>query len=228
VLKGITPVAFWDEFDSQQYKWLQYLLAPMQDGAFQEGQITHPIGKCIFIFAGGTAESLESFGVRKPTELNDQERKKLVGPEREDWLQDVKDYREFKLLKGPDFISRLHGHLDVLGPNPREVGSAGYPDLTWPIRRALMLRSVLGLKDDPRKPDVLEMDMGLLYALLAVSQYKHGARSLEKILLTLTQDMQAGRYHRSALPPDQPTASCRQRFSTLAVSRAMSAGSDSR
>ena len=44
VLEGGTPIVFWDEFDSQNYRWLQYLLAPMQDGKFQEGQITHPIG----------------------------------------------------------------------------------------------------------------------------------------------------------------------------------------
>src|SRR5450756_1903090 len=68
VLRGITPVAFWDEFDSQSYTWLQYLLAPMQDGAFQDGQITHPIGKCIFIFAGGTSPTLQGFGVKEPDE----------------------------------------------------------------------------------------------------------------------------------------------------------------
>ena len=52
VLRGNTPVVFWDEFDSREYHWLQYLLAPMQDGKFQDGQINHPIGKSVFIFAG--------------------------------------------------------------------------------------------------------------------------------------------------------------------------------
>jgi len=55
VLEGGLPIVFWDEFDSQNYRWLQYLLAPMQDGKFQEGQITHPIGRCIFVFAGATS-----------------------------------------------------------------------------------------------------------------------------------------------------------------------------
>jgi len=41
-LLGRTPVVFWDEFDSQEYFWLQYLLAPMQDGEFREGQLVHP------------------------------------------------------------------------------------------------------------------------------------------------------------------------------------------
>jgi len=34
-LSGRTPVVFWDEFDSRELLWLQYLLAPMQDGRFQ-------------------------------------------------------------------------------------------------------------------------------------------------------------------------------------------------
>ncbi len=66
VLKGKAPIVFWDEFDSQKYRWLQYLLAPTQDGKFQEGQITHPIGKCIFIFAGGTSYSFKTFGPPEP------------------------------------------------------------------------------------------------------------------------------------------------------------------
>lgn len=32
VLNGKLPFVFWDEFDSKEYLWLQYLLAPMQDG----------------------------------------------------------------------------------------------------------------------------------------------------------------------------------------------------
>ncbi len=57
VLSGVTPVVFWDEFDSKSLKWLQYLLAPMQDGRFQHGQLNHSIGKCVFVFAGGTSFS---------------------------------------------------------------------------------------------------------------------------------------------------------------------------
>ncbi len=72
VLQGFVPVVFWDEFDSGNYKWLQYLLAPMQDGKFQEGQITHPIGKCVFIFAGATSATFDSFG---PKPGNDDDEK---------------------------------------------------------------------------------------------------------------------------------------------------------
>ncbi|MBK9305035.1 MAG: ATP-binding protein, partial [bacterium] len=66
VLRGHVPVVFWDEFDSRELMWLQYMLAPMNDGEFLEGQVTHPVGKCIFIFAGGTCDSFEAFCARAP------------------------------------------------------------------------------------------------------------------------------------------------------------------
>jgi len=199
VLTGITPVAFWDEFDSQDYKWLQYLLAPMQDGTFQEGQITHPIGKCVFVFAGGTSHTLEEFGIAKPSERTQKHlaalSKEECTEERQVSREESERFRTFKLLKGPDFISRLHGFLNVLGPNSRTGTKC--PDITWPIRRAIILRGVLGLSDD----EELDIDPGLLNALLNVPDYRHGARSLEKILNTLLHDRHYGRLHRSALPP---------------------------
>jgi hypothetical protein len=193
VLKGITPVAFWDEFDSQHYKWLQYLLAPMQDGAFQEGQVTHPIGKCIFVFAGGTSDTIDEFGVREPPKLTPEERKKLSGDAREDRQREEQDYLEFRRLKGPDFVSRLQGFLNVLGVNP-----SSETDITYPIRRALILRGMLRLKEQAE----LKIDPGLLNALLSTTLYRHGARSLEKIIGSLTSGSDGGRLYRAALPPD--------------------------
>jgi hypothetical protein len=199
VLGGTTPVAFWDEFDSQDYRWLQYLLAPMQDGAFQEGQITHPIGKCVFIFAGGTARVLEEFGVAEPRPLIESELASLDTEDRAERRRAHREhcerYRRFVLLKGPDFVSRLHGFLNVLGPNPRI--DAKCPDITWPIRRALILRGILRLNDS----EVLDIDRGLLNALLAVPIYRYGARSFEKIVNALNQGREFGRLSRSALPP---------------------------
>jgi hypothetical protein len=192
VLEGVTPVAFWDEFDSQEYKWLQYLLAPMQDGSFQEGQITHPIGKCIFIFAGGTSDRCQNFGLPDPDELALQSKAKMKKGELDELAA---QYRKFKLLKGPDFISRLHGFLNVLGPNPQNVGVCA--DLTWPVRRAILLRGLLNMKDG----QYLDIDPGLLNALLNVSEYRHGARSLEKIVRALESNKVKGILHRSALPP---------------------------
>jgi hypothetical protein len=185
VLEGTVPLVFWDEFDSKEYIWLQSLLAPMQDGKFQEGQITHPIGKCIFIFAGGTSYTMQDFAPADP------------GSEAA---------RKFKLVKGPDFVSRLNGYLNVLGPNPRQrfdrekmewVNDDIHPDHCYPIRRALLIRAMLGLKPE----QTLEIDQGVLTALLEIDCYKHGARSLETVLNLTKRD--SSHLLRSNLPPEE-------------------------
>ena len=48
----------------------------------------------------------------------------------------------------------------------------------------------------------LDIDLGLLYALLSTPIYRHGARSLEKIVVSLVSRRDNGRLHRAALPPD--------------------------
>ena len=194
VLSGVTPVVFWDEFDSNEYGWLKYLLAPMQDGRFQEGQISHWIGKCVFVFAGGTSPSFREFLPANEEPLSDERRAV---------------WHDFKLKKGPDFHSRLDAYYDVTGPNPREllVADAGNrahrevdpTDVCFPLRRALMIRSLVAGNSDAR----LDFDPGLLDALLLVPKYKHGARSLEK-LVTPLRPAQGETIRRSALPaPDQ-------------------------
>jgi hypothetical protein len=191
VLEGHTPLVFWDEFDSGEYKWLQYLLAPMQDGKFQEGQVTHPIGKCIFAFAGATSYDKENFGPTEPTV-------KATKEQREAW-------NRFKLGKGPDFLSRLHGFINVLGPNRRQIYDSKSKewlddscDVCFPIRRALLLRASLRIPKDQR----LLIDRGLLSALLEVDRYTHGARSFTKIAEYLRPQL-AGPICRSSLPPDE-------------------------
>jgi hypothetical protein len=187
VLEGHMPVVFWDEFDSEGYKWLQYLLAPMQDGKFQEGQLTHPIGRCVFVFAGATSYTYKNFGPPNSA--------------------DEKAHNDFILKKGPDFISRLQGYLDVLGPNPRQkwVGSSwedDQEDRCFPVRRAILLRSLLGLMDDKHEKHRLNMDHGLLVALLEIGHYKYGSRSFEIIIASLKQNSNHG-YRRSNLPANE-------------------------
>jgi hypothetical protein len=164
-LSGKIPLVFWDEFDTtlngQQLGWLRYFLAPMQDGEFQEGQITHPIGKSIFVFAGGTSYSMDSFSSKTKD----------------------KDYRDSKL---PDFISRLRGFLNILGPNCQAGSPAGDP--YYIIRRAILLRSLLErntpqLLHGNRGKAMINIDEGVLRALLFVKEYKHGARSMEGIIM---------------------------------------------
>ncbi len=161
-LGGKIPLVFWDEFDTSlngtPLGWLRYFLAPMQDGKFQEGQINHPIGRAIFVFAGGTSSSMAEFD--RGTENG------------------------FKAAKGPDFVSRLKGYINVLGPNPVK-GTGGDPYFI--IRRAILLRSSLKrgtpqLFEKHAGKDLLNIDRGVLRALLKIGQYRHGARSIESLL----------------------------------------------
>lgn len=184
-LSGVTPVVFWDEFNSKAYMWLQYLLAPMQDGRFQEGQVNHWIGKCVFVFAGGTSSTFGEFGPPQ------------------DAADDVK--RQYRLSKGPDFHSRLDAYYNVVGPNRRalprtqartnEAPEPDPADVCFPLRRALLIRSMLGCKGDER----LDFNSDLLDALLLVPEFKHGARSLEKVITELRRN-DGGPIRRSALP----------------------------
>jgi hypothetical protein len=228
VLKGETPVVFWDEFDCQEYKWLQYLLAPMQDGTFQESGHTHMLGKCIFVFAGGTSYDFEHFGPAPmpvgwiaeyaSTEMDakdlppDADPKAITGlrsfykSHDEKTQEDLVANDRFRLMKGPDFVSRLDGYINVLGPNRRRVYDwsarawkiEDLHDITFPVRRAFLLRSFLGAQ---KNEDGLDIDRDLLRALLHVPRYVHGARSLEKIVKPLAES--AKPYHRAYLPPPQ-------------------------
>jgi len=95
-LTGKTPLVFFDEFDSDldnvPYGWLKYFLSPMNDGSFKQGEIIHPIGKCIFVFAGGRNKTFEDFD-------NDKYKDKV---------------------KGADFISRLRGYIDIAGIDQKQ------------------------------------------------------------------------------------------------------------
>ena len=198
VLTGATPVVFWDEFDSKNYYWLQYLLAPMQDGVFQEGQLTHAIGSCVFVFAGGTSRDFAHFG--PPDD-----------PPENESAPEIKARVEFVMAKGPNFRSRLAGFLDVLGPNQRQryeregahkgvfwVDDAS--DVDFPVRRAILLRSLLGLVGE-RENSPLEIDRGLLTALLEIGHYRNGARSMEKLVGHI-RDRGGLPLRRAHLPPD--------------------------
>jgi hypothetical protein len=182
-LAGKIPLVFWDEFDTgldgQPFGWLRYFLAPMQDGAFQEGQLIHPIGRCIFVFAGGASHRMDQFG----SGLNEIEK---------------------RATKLPDFVSRLKGFLNVLGPNPIEAAEF---DIYYVLRRALILRSIFerNVPQILRKQDgkkVVQIDPGLLRAFLLTSKYKHGVRSMESLVsMSILSDKNS--YDRSSLPPEE-------------------------
>jgi hypothetical protein len=181
-LSGQIPVVFWDEFDTSLGEiplgWLRYFLAPMQDGAFREDQVVHPIGRAVFVFAGGTSARMVDFG------------KGL----------DSKTYRSSKV---PDFISRLKGFVNILGPNSQGKAET---DPYYIIRRAILLRSIMQ-RNAPhlfeRKSGIerLNIDRGVLHAFLRISEYKHGIRSMESIgAMSQLAGKQA--FERSSLPSE--------------------------
>jgi hypothetical protein len=182
-LQGRLALVFWDEFDSplggQPLGWLRHFLAPMADGRFREGAGFHPLGRAIFVFAGGTSPSFDAF-IR------------------------FGDERLERSAKKPDFISRLRGYVNVTGPNPLNDD-----DVAWPLRRALTLRSLVAarapqmLRPDPLTGEPrLDIDDGLLRAFLQVGEYIHGARSMEAIV-QMSSLAGKPRFERSSLPAAQ-------------------------
>jgi len=184
-LSGSLPLVFWDEFDSAKDDialfWLKMFLAPMQDGEFTQGQINHPIGRAIFVFAGGTASSIEDLGSK---------------------LEESED--KYKEAKVPDFKSRLRGCINMVGIDRRNIRRNGViqSDPQYVIRRAVVLRSIIERcrKDVIGTDKRANIDEGLLKALLTVWSFKHGTRSLESIIQLCHLD-DSGVLHRSSLPP---------------------------
>ncbi|NLO20394.1 MAG: ATP-binding protein [Syntrophomonadaceae bacterium] len=176
-LKGKTPLVFWDEFDTpcegQPLGWLQYFLAPMQDGEFTDQGRTHPLGRGIYVFAGATRFSFEDF--RAGNDARDRQAKK------------------------PDFISRLRAYINIRGINgdPNTV-----EDRLYMIRRAFILRQYLEAEAPRIKAEgKIEIEAGVLDAFLRVSQYLHGARSLDN-LVKMSSLYDKRKYELSSLPPD--------------------------
>jgi hypothetical protein len=184
-LSGKIPLVFWDEFDTrfqgEPLGWLRYFLAPMQDGEFQAGQLTHPIGRCIFVFAGGTSRSIEDFTAHLD---------------------------ENRAVKLPDFVSRLKGFLNILGPNRQAGPGSGAPsgDPYHIIRRAIVLRSGLErfspqLLHSVGGKRIASIDQGVLRAFLQAKEYRHGARSMEAIM-AMSQLSGTTCFERSCLPSE--------------------------
>jgi len=183
-LEGKLPLVFFDEFDSffeEKLGWLKYFLSPMQDGVFREGDSLHSIGKAIFVFAGGTSSTLKEFCGEDIVEEKTYKRF-LVG---------------FKGAKGPDFLSRLRGYVNILGPNQTNQ----HTDQLFIIRRAMLLRALLERKVPHLINDrgEAQIDNGVLRALLKIPRYKHESRSMEAILeMSLLTD--AKKWEQSYLP----------------------------
>ncbi|MCD4691186.1 hypothetical protein K8S17_06970 [bacterium] len=198
-IQGDMPLVLWDEFDADGLKWLKHFLAPMNDAEFRSGSLTHPLGRCVFVFAGATKHCFEDFSCQP---------------------KDEEDCKKFISVKAPDFVSRLRGFVNDKGPNPPDVvssesGSASpegavtcsdRPQLADAhlIRRALLLRSGLerlhpALIDPGTK--LAAISPSVIAGFLRVEKFKHGARSLMAIISmsSLSRDKVLGV---ASLPPE--------------------------
>lgn len=138
------------------------------------------LGNIIFVFAGGTSRNYLDF-TREDTSLNEQMRANFV------------------MAKGPDFVSRLRGHINILGPNPVDE----YDD-AYVIRRSLLLRHILRSHFKSQSGDNIHDKISdeLVRVMLSVSRYKHGARSIKSIINMLIKlgGNSEGKYVVSSLP----------------------------
>ena len=181
-LKGNVPLVFWDEFDTVKDKqilgWIKYFLSPMEDGSFQGGQIMHPIGRAIFIFAGSCSHSLDEF------------KNKIES-------LDTSNLTDNADSKGKDFISRLKGHVDIIGPNPHKNNF----DSTYGIRRAILIHSIMinRFPEYTNAKGIINIDEYVLDALLTTKYYYHGARSIASII-NMSTPTNKERYNYSCLP----------------------------
>ena len=223
VLEGRMPLVFFDEFDSSasfggNLGWLKYFLAPMQDGKFRDGETFHPIGRSLFVFAGGTSKSLQEFSGHQNKDIgtighephhpeeNGQNQKndaRATGKNCKESLpiqaQEDQETREqlFINAKGPDFVSRLRGYVNIKGVNPSDPD-----DRLFMIRRAIILRTMMErfakqvIEDGTER---VRIDPGVLRALIKIPEFKHGARSMEAIL---DMSLLAGRecFEQASLP----------------------------
>ena len=111
------------------------------------------------------------------------------------WTRSRTRALELPGAKATDFLSRLRGFVDVLGPNPDSPD-----DRTFPLRRAILLRAILQ-RNAPQifAGDEMRIDESLLAAFLDVPKYLHGSRSMEAII-EMSAISRKMTYERSTLP----------------------------
>lgn len=190
-LDGQVPLCFFDEFDSNGRSLVARFLAPMQDGQFRDGSRIHPIGRAIFVFAGGTARTAQHF-------CDAVQYRQDGTPE----PADPAEIQKAKALKIPDFVSRLAATLDVLGPNPTDAADAEGALL----RRAVLLRNLI----QKTLPQVVadgdghaDIDPAVIEAFLSDVTFTFGARSIEQVLKMCAVPLSQSRLGVSDLP-DRP------------------------
>ncbi|PYH61671.1 uncharacterized protein BO96DRAFT_479559 [Aspergillus niger CBS 101883] len=206
-LAGDIPLVFFREFDSnfgdEKLGWQKYFLAPMQDGEFFDHGSRHPLGHAVFVFEQGT----EHFNGFPETDLNSslfpgaklldfvsrprgqiQIGNKQAEPgDRQ--LEDEQPGAGDTQTKPKNIYKPLENLFtwylsDNKANKPLSIGfQLGNQDMNYfPIRRAILLQSMLERIFKFAKGKRIEMDTGVRNALLFTPTVLHGHRSLESIL----------------------------------------------
>ncbi len=147
------PLVFFDEFDcsleDEPLGWLKYFLAPMQSGNFGSRVVAaRKIKRAIFVFAGGINTSFEQFDPR--TEFPTENLGYTISEEHK------KEMKQFADRKGPDFISRLRGHINIPDANADPGHSKHF------FRRAIQLRGLLEKLHFAEENETAEVEEALI------------------------------------------------------------------
>ncbi|TKA79507.1 hypothetical protein B0A55_02449 [Friedmanniomyces simplex] len=162
---------------------LNDFLVIMRDGKFTDRGSVHSLGSPLMFFLvnhEGTSDTDEPFPPPTPTSPR------------------ATDFRQRPNLDLSLLMDYLHGLVRVAGPN-----QANARDKAYSVRRAIMLRQILG----QRHPHLIvngrmNVEEGVLHALLLVPRYKHGLHSLEMIISTSRLSGRT-KFDVSALPPEE-------------------------
>jgi hypothetical protein len=102
---------------------------------------------------------------------------------------------EFCQAKGPDFLSRLRGVLNIRGINE----SSDLPDLgLHKLKRAVLLRTWLKKRKPHSAKELISKNLAI--AFLKIQNYRHGVRSMEAIV-KMSHIAQGQPYKPADLPP---------------------------
>lgn len=160
--------------------------ALMRYGAFKDDGHERSAGRCLLLFLANQEPAMQA-AATTPT------------PSAAEFKRTLTMTSEFRGRADESaLLDNLHGVINLLGPN-----QAGPGDKSFAIRRALMLRRLL----TERHPHLnvngtIKIEDAVLHALLFVPTYKHGLRSLEKIISTSRLSGRA-KFDVSALPPEE-------------------------
>lgn len=159
---------------------LDDVIAIMRDGQFTDRGHLHSLGCPLLIFIVNQEATALSAAHTPVTPVPDSRRDRLV-------------------LHESALLDNLHGIVRVLGPNQISA-----EDNMFPVRRAIMLWQLLTDKYPQLvQPDGhISIEEGVLHALLLVPSFKHGLRSLEKIIGTSRLSHKT-KFDVAALPPEE-------------------------